>query len=323
MVTPIDADDRGQLLLVGSVAIALVIVGVVVMVNGMMFDDSIGARDNDDALADAERTIGMIESDLNALAREVRMDTRDGSGDFAPALRRNISLYSRHHTNLTFDNGIVYTNVTFDGAESINGTTIWQTQSTNQGACDRSTPYPRFTLETGGSCEANPTIVEDADAVTDFQLTVENPGTGASPETSIVVDNGAETWRLRMDTQPNGSVVVHEESPGGTSRVGVFDPSFDLELQDSGRLTVGGSESVVFAEGVDPQYDIGFENTVSGGGTALTGTYTISTDGDPSAGIGSQPETLNTVVSPAIEIYYQRQEVTYDRTILLNESGVR
>jgi hypothetical protein len=47
------------------------------------------------------------------------------------------------------------------------------------------------------------------------------------------------------------------------------------------------------------------------------------TNGTPNSGIDKQPETTSTTVSPAIDIYYQRRDITYDRTIILNDTGAR
>lgn len=310
-------------MLVGAVGIALVVVGTVVLINGLAFDESIGARSNDDALGGAERTVGVIESDLNTLVREVRTEIDPSTRDFVTAFRENISLYSRHYTNLSFDNGIVYTRVVFDGADSVNGTTIRQTEATSRGTCDDGNEYPRFTLEQGGTCVSDPTIIEDTTEVSQFNLTVEGSGSGASPETTLVVENDAgEEWRLVMEKQtPTGPVEVREETPSSSSTVGVFTIPFELVLQEDGQLRVGGTQEVTFADGVSTPYDIGFENQPSR--TALTGTYSISANGTLPGSIGDQPETYATVVSPAVEIYYQRRDVTYNRTVVLNETGAR
>lgn len=320
MVRAPGTDERGQLLLVGAIGIALVVVGTVVLVNGLAFDDSISTRSNQDALSGAERTVGMIEADLNALAREVRTGIDPGTRDFVTAFRENISLYSRHYSNLSFDNGIVYTDVTFEGAESVNGTTIRQNEDTARGACNDGNRYPRFTVE-NGSCESDPTIVTDATEISQFNLTVRGSGIGSSPQTTLVVegDTGDE-WRLVIEkVGPTGPIEVREKAPSGDSTVGVFTIPFELVLQDDGQLRVSGSEEVTFADGVSPPYEVGFENNPSR--TALTGTYSLSTDGTLPAIIGPQPETYSTVVRPAVDIYYQRRDVTYNRTVVLNDTG--
>jgi hypothetical protein len=264
----------------------------------------------------------MIETDLNALGQEIRADIDPSSGDFVGYFRENISLYSRHYTNLSFDNGIIYTDVTFNTTDTINGTTFRQTKDTAQDDCDKGQEYPRFTLDESGDCEPDPTIVSDATEITQFNLTVEGDGgPSSSPRTDIVVTNGADTWRLVMAKQSNKSILIEVDGTG--TNLGVVDTPFELELQEDGQLSLIGAGEVTFAEGVSRPYDIKFENTPPSGGNALTGTYTLVTNGNENTGIDSQPETSSTTVSPAVDIYYQRRDVTYNRTVILNQTGAR
>ena len=84
------ADRRGQLVLAGSVAIAVVVVGVAVLLNAGTYTDAATVADRPgEATATAERYRQVVEADLRRL-----VDATGGAGPPAEAaLRRNVSTY--------------------------------------------------------------------------------------------------------------------------------------------------------------------------------------------------------------------------------------
>ena len=83
-------DRRGQLVLAGSVALAVAVVGVAVLLNAAMFTDAVTAADRPrEATASAETYRQVVEADLARLVDEAG---DDGPPD-AEALRRNVSTY--------------------------------------------------------------------------------------------------------------------------------------------------------------------------------------------------------------------------------------
>ncbi|SDE70416.1 DUF7261 family protein [Halorientalis regularis] len=318
MVRAPGTDERGQLLLVGAIGIALVVVGTVVLVNGLAFDDSISTRSNQDALSGAERTVGMIEADLNTLAREVRADVEDGGGDFTEAFRENVSLYSRHYTNLSFDNGIVYTNVRFNATETDKGVVLNQTES-----MDACSPRGRPLFRVQPDCDADATLLQDVSAIQDFRITVEDIPNG-NAKTELVVDGDGGTWTLEIDGR-RGREEVNISGGGIAASGSPYGEGVVIELRPDGQIAVDGQPEFEFAEGVDPPYEISLNNGDGPGfGSSLAGTYLISSDGSyPHDPDEDQPEVKRPTLFPAVDIYYQRRDVVYNRTIVLNETGAR
>ena len=85
------ADRRGQLVLAGSVAVAVAVVGVAVLLNAAVYTDAAAVDDRPrEATAAAERYREVVETDLRRLVNET-------GGEGLPseaALRSNVSTYS-------------------------------------------------------------------------------------------------------------------------------------------------------------------------------------------------------------------------------------
>lgn len=75
---------RGQLLLAGSVAIAVAVLGAAVLLNAAMYTDSVASADTPRSVAAAERYERTVETDLRRLVADT---------DNVGALRRNVTAY--------------------------------------------------------------------------------------------------------------------------------------------------------------------------------------------------------------------------------------
>lgn len=78
------AGRRGQLILAGSVAIAVAVLGAAVLLNAAMYTDSMASADRPRSVAAAERYEQTVENDLRRLVAET---------DGAAELRRNVTAY--------------------------------------------------------------------------------------------------------------------------------------------------------------------------------------------------------------------------------------
>lgn len=87
----VSGDGRGQLVLAGSVVLAVAVVGVAVLLNAAMYTDAVAADDRSgDAVSAAETYRRVVEADLQRLVDET------AGGDGAPAvddLRANVTTY--------------------------------------------------------------------------------------------------------------------------------------------------------------------------------------------------------------------------------------
>jgi hypothetical protein len=349
MVADRHRDDRGQLLLVGGISIALVIVGGVILLNGMMFTNTIGSHGNQDAVSEAERTVETMENDLRRLTDRVRADT--GIGEFRGAIERNLTVYTRQYTNLSFDNDIVYTDAELNDTESDSGTFLNQTADADD--CDEQftagTRLPTFEYYTdSGNCKD--LTVGEISTLEQFNLTVRRLACqrGRPTDTNLTVhvndsDDPTEYWNVRLAAvrTDGGSCNSAGNAAGDVTRyMEIYNSSDGLVASysdsepwfpESGRIrmdlragTVEGQSvpELDYTEHVSGPYDIKIRNRDGGGGTEpALGTYRLWSDGSPPSDLGSQPSSRTALTTLAVDITYQRPELRYERTIKLNGTG--
>jgi hypothetical protein len=304
--------ERGQLLLVGGIVLGVVVLGSVVLLNDMKFNDTIGSQGNQQALNDAERTRETLRTDLRELAVRVRAET--DHANFADAVEENVTRYGRYYSNMTFEDGIVYVNVTFSESASRDGRLLEQTTD------------GRFWFD----ASENWTAATDAYFLSPFEVGVEQfPDTTAphDPNTTVRV-TGAEgnVWELRINrssTDPVDGPAVVAVADGrrvGVERTG---PGVVVDV-DEGTINGTDEPGFAFRRYVTPPYTAEFENNPNGPGNAFgkhaRGTYRIGTDSRYWSESHPDVDVLP-AARPAVNVTYQRPELKYDTTIYLNSTG--
>lgn len=321
------SDERGQLLLVGAVAIALVVVGGVVLLNGMKYTDTVGTSGTDDAISDSERTVEMAETDLDGLVDRVGSDT--SLLTFEEHLQRNVSQLSRVYTRMAADRRSAHLNISVNTTASGSG---WLLNQSTEG---------QFEGEDGAQSW---TVVSDATVTEPFRIIVDEwpdaTGNGSdakeSPLYINVTDDEGHWWSLKLNDSGGGSAEGKQVSvytdrglqeayrEDDVSWIGDDGP-YEIDVT-AGRIdTAATAEPVTglwtFAANVSTPYDIsfrdGFPGSGEGGGEkSATGRYRIATDGVAAAEI---PDSVNAteipVFHPAFDIYYHQPEIQYTRTI--------
>jgi len=333
MVADSRRDDRGQLLLVGGISIALVIVGGVVLLNGMMFTNTIGSHGNQDAVSEAERTIGTMESDLQDLTSRVRADV--SPENFESALRENITAYTRQYTNLNYDNGIVYVDATLN--ETLTDDSLVVSQNASAGPPTVPTgggsDVPSFEDNTGTD---DWDLARNASEVRRFNVTLQkypgiNPGgaTNTDAEFTVLVseNESSDFWAVRFNQTGGGVRQLTIWNSSGRQRTitegSVLPPTGDVPVDIRGG-TVNGNDvpQLVFTDELDAPYDVRYENAgpnaFRGGGTyrlATNSSYQPGTESD------THPNVADSLDSVAVNLTYQRPELRYERTVRLNGTG--
>lgn len=105
-----DGADRGQLLLVGAVAIALVFLGLVVVFNTVLFTDSTSPTEPLEAGEEARSFEEQVRKDTRMIMFQVASETGDTTcvTGFCADAEANISLYSLFMSTSYADTGPVY-----------------------------------------------------------------------------------------------------------------------------------------------------------------------------------------------------------------------
>ncbi|MFC6718533.1 hypothetical protein ACFQGT_01035 [Natrialbaceae archaeon GCM10025810] len=96
--------DRGQLILIGAIAIAFIVLGTVVVFNGLLYTETISSSSTDRSASDAEVTIDEIERGLEGIASETNMSDEGQARD-------NISTFNESYQNQTSENRPAIVNI--------------------------------------------------------------------------------------------------------------------------------------------------------------------------------------------------------------------
>lgn len=329
-------DDRGQLLLVGAFIIALVVVGTVVYLNGLNFNDSIGSQGNEQSLNDAQRTKGMVTESLIGLTERVRADVRAGGGgleEYERELRENISDFARYYSRLKFNDGVTYVNVSLNSSEtaSLYGGII--TQRLAGGPPNRA---PAFINGNGRPGENDWEVARDVNTVTALNVTLKEFPCPTGNLSYVVeeVESG-DTWEWRAATGVNNCGVpdrnrtVETYLNGVKQNVTYEDPGPNQNAELAGRTdldifegTVNGTTEWQFAKGLEPPYNISVQTT-SSPGNAARGSFRIETDSEYRPPTDDELDSDDAIAVPAVDIRYVAPELVYNSTVLLTGAEYR
>ncbi|WP_135304527.1 DUF7261 family protein [Haloarcula amylovorans] len=297
------ADDRGQLLLFGGITVAVVFLVTIALTNSLIVTQNVATPDNADRIEQVADREAAVERDLQAIVTRTR--AANDTDEFTDALNRSLANYSTYQTRVSGARTGSYVDVTLNKSSSRGNRT------TSSGDFQRPDP--------SGPGNANDwPVVEDADTVTAFNMTVTTVNGGPSNAFTIIVEGeGGNRWRLRV-LDPVGPVerAVRVEHSGTSSTV----CSTPTDTQDvrlnvtTGECTIAGTTTTFqsFEDVLDSSFDVRFENGNRAGGQyvfASTGTFP---DGSYDSGDYSSYPAV-----PAIDVTY----TNYERTILINETS--
>jgi hypothetical protein len=189
-------EDRGQLVLVGAVAIAFVLIGLVVLFNGVVFTENVGSEG---AVVDAKSsgaTTVSIERGVGQAAHTVhtnqKYDTSDDS-ELETHLEDNVTEFNTWHRIHDGETRGVFTNVSFEGVNQT-GTRI--VQDDDSGAFTSADGNTRWEL-TGG----------DRIRIDEFVMRVQPPVASNDMRVSVLNDNGVNRT-IRLNGDASGTITL-------------------------------------------------------------------------------------------------------------------
>ncbi|WP_313690856.1 DUF7261 family protein [Halorarum halobium] len=292
---PRTRQDRGQLLLVGAVAVAIALLGVAVLFNATIYTESVPDRGTIAASHDAE---GYIEAVRQDTARLMGVLGTDGSVGTAE-LRGNLTTYNRRLQEVVADGKPAYIQVSLNETDSDTDQLIVQ---------DAPEDFRSVDGDAGWS------LVDAANAtnVTSFGMTVDQVDASDRFELNASSTTTDDWWELAVYRDAGGDVVVETTTDdGGASTCTVG--SIPVTLNETG--VVGGGCSYAFADGVSGPYTLTFD-----GGQHAQGTYRIAVNGSVPTGNlspdGSDSPSLETViVAASVDLVYETPDVSVRTTI--------
>jgi len=324
------ARDRGQILLIGALALAISLVVLALILNSGIYAHNLASRvdtSEEDAVGFQNEIRagvgGLVEysvrnSTNDTAAQTNALDPDDGDGEAGiDEIERRLVRYRAYESTLV--------NASFEGVS--NGTLIRQDTDGD------------FTNQTGTS---DWTLVDDADGVRAFELEVARSSLNASTIGSlsgdtleIEVSNGSDTWTVYV-YENGGATTVAAKSTSPTDTYGpCTDDTGNRTVIDITAGTVGGEHcralqffgSLPGSFNSSEQLDVAYENArggVPGSSSTVNGTYRlvvekpfadVSGSGYAHYGSGDDPYVAEAVYSVDVAIYYQSPDLTYESTI--------
>ncbi|WP_135819974.1 DUF7261 family protein [Halostella litorea] len=262
--------DRAQLVLVGSIAIAFIVLGLVVVFNTVLFTENIAARGSVDEVEEATEFQQQVEREVPELIRRVENGTVS-NGELTSNVEANVSgTYSRLLAETHAESGTKYVDVEFDESESTFQTRITHTETEFQRA--------------GGTGDWSP--VNSERNVTDFraqmvvnQLSDTGPGT---ENFTVLLENSSDRIEVRFEKNPSNEMEITSNYSGNveTCSVGDYNEKAWVNLSTGSSVNKSGCDFYALDDLKAP-YTVHFQNP-----DRVEGNYTFLASG---SGIASQP----------------------------------
>jgi len=292
-------DDRGQLLLIGAILIAVVIVGVVVQLNSLQYTNALGSYSQTQSLDEAASAEATTEQDIEALVRAVRADD---PANFEQALRRNLSTYHNYSRNMSAETGTSSVSVSLNESASVNKTEL----NSSNGLRYRSP-------ETN---DKNWTVARDVRSVERFWLNA----TGANnpnKDFTITITNASASWQLRLNSSAASNDFVVQTRNATAPPSGWISHCDEDEANISIRTGTSqgtGCDFTSLTEDLTPPYEIEYSYGQWG-----EGSYNITVIGDVEESNFDNPTSQ--IYHPAVDYRYRSVGTAYNRTILAEAGG--
>lgn len=316
-------DDRGQLLLVAGLVIAITFVLLVLVLNTVIYTENLGTRSNDvggdDAIA-YERAA--VDHTAALLPYQVEDPAIDAEAEFAAELDRWAG-WSREHTLAERD----HADVSVEEGNTT-GTQIRHTNSSREftdagGATD-------WTLATG--VEHTPEFyIRDLPVDTTTELTNVFAVLSAERFRVVITDDAGNEWWLEIyeDEDADGNPIVVAETNSG-NRCEIQDSNTTIDLVagtvdgcaggiDPFTETVAGTYSIEYenAGNVEGQYGLFVDIDVAREANAESGAYNDPAASDPP----ESPYTTPAVYYVTIDITYENDRLTYESSVRVSPEG--
>lgn len=319
----VTGDDRGQLLLVAGLVIAITFVLLVLVLNTVIYAENLGTRSSDvggdDAIA-YERAA--VDHTAALLPYQIEDPAIDAEAEFAAELDR-WARWSREHTLAEQDHADV--NVE---EENTTGTQICHTNSSREFADAGGTG--NWTLATG--VEHTPELyIRDlpVDNSTDFNATFDGPN--EQPFRVVIADDASNVWQLEIYEEEDADgnpIAIAETNSGNWCEIKDSNTTIDLVVGtvdgcaggiDPFTETIDGTYSIKYenAGNVEGQYGLFVDTDVAREANEDTGAYNDPAASDPP----ESPYTTPAVYYATIDITYETERLTYESSVRVSPEG--
>lgn len=317
--------DRGQLVLVGGVALATVFVAMTLVLNAGIYTHNFASR-SDTRLDGAASVEGSVERGVGRLLSNAVASEPDAPGRQADIMSAGVADIGARFGRRGSREG-VFIDVT--RPRTTEGTRIVQQAGRNL---------------TNASGAADWTLVADSDGLRAFRLNVSRTslvaGSGGVPSGAfhvLLADDAGNRWAVYLSRE-NGSTEVHTENlVTGTTYGPCRDDTGARTVVDLTDGEVAGARcpALEFFERLPgaldgtAAIDVSFADTVAGDSPTATGAYQLTVARDESAvddgdfhddGSGASPQARATLYSVRVDLAYVTRGLAY-RTVVTAAPG--
>ena len=306
--------DRAQLVLVGSVAIAFIIVSLVVVFNTVLFTNNLAARGSVEKVEDASGFQQQVERELPELIRHVENGT-DSNSDLAGNVDDNVTgAYSELLAESYADTSPKYADVEFNATSTVNGTRVVQEDIGAFDSADSDSAWdpvddPRNISDFIIHIDTGP---DYSGEVNHFNLTL---GIEGGPEQDIILEMYTTGADELVVNQYQGTTLENsctKDPSSGIATLNVMNGSVNGDdcINSLDQLTAPYSVSYDYADKIDGNYSF----VVNGTGYDTRSDYNGRNNAD-------DPYANNVVLEAGVDLYFESRTVTYEsnQTVTVRE----
>lgn len=296
-----DVADRGQVILITGLAVAVTLVGVVLVLNSAIYTENLATRSTGTGATDAVEFRRAAVDGVGGLVDRENAAEYDTYGAVASEVRAGTDRLGDLLTRSRVRSGVV---AELAIAEVWEGRLVRQTDASRALTADDGDP--------------SWTLAGNVEAVRNFSVTVDESdlsGTDPASGFTAVADGGGDRWRAAVYDDGGLTLAVRNATDGSWTTDICADAVAATTTVDLTRGTVNGEpcSALAFGRGVKAPYDLGYRN-----GDAAAGTYnlTLNTTGDATVASGNfdepgSPSVVAAVYGLELALHYERAELTF------------
>ncbi|WP_146417137.1 DUF7261 family protein [Haloarcula hispanica] len=311
-------DDRGQIILIAALALAVTFIGLALVVNSAIYTQNLASRGEVAGSNDALEMRAMVETNVGGGITAANKYNYSTQTTLETGVRESIGTVSTQTERQRVTSGTLV-NVTLAGPPTY-GTRIAQT-NTSLFESGEATPSADWMVRERVTRPGDGTNATRRFVINATQL----PSSGSE---FVVVANGTggnPKWTMRVwgDVGPSGTVNVEVDTPSGTQTcaVPIEEPYAHIDVtggtvQGEPCLALqGGSFDGRFAHGVGDEYNISYES-----GDQIKGNYSmVVRDSTPANTLDTAPASpFSTTAIYDVTVRYR-----YDTSNLRYEAKIR
>lgn len=301
--------DRGQLILVTGLAVAVTLVALVLLLNTVIYTQNLATRgpgvEDGEAISFQQEAIEGVGSVVDAENREEYDERGKADDNVTGGVSRVDTLLSRYYAE-----GATVADVEEESLSLTEGFIFRQTNASRN-----------FTSAGGGSSDWK--LTEDVGNARRVRLTVSGENLSDTQSGSFNVrlaDDDGDEWRVYLynDTDDDIAVAVQNESGSVEVACTASGPEATIDLT---RGTINGSAcpKLVWATGLDAPYDVTFRNAKE-----AIGTYELTVDAPESAiqkgnfagpGESESPRWAYAVYAVEADLHFETPNVAFHTTV--------